>query len=300
MKIRVPLKPPNCCFDVFHCGMGQVSLRLLICSICVHQINSSSSRRGGGRLSRQEQIFRPLVPQMLPNYTAPALPPASEVSCMMAAISCNYRSGCGSALRQYREACATLVEGSTTSCSTACQHALVGLISTEEGERLMACSCQSQDCALEKRRVEPCRDKVTWHTAPGTVVPCSAATAICQASPECEIALHYFNTNCKELFKGGECTEACRNSARILARQRAAEKLTTCTCGDLRSKCASIRENTNSLCFDKDNTVKKKKKQTGEKGHQTQGPPQLIQFVLTILLTFFGASMRGVFKMVVD
>ena len=62
---------------------------------------------------------------------------------------------------QYREACATLVEGSTTSCSTECQHALVGLISTEEGERLMACSCQSQDCALEKRRVEPCRDKVT-------------------------------------------------------------------------------------------------------------------------------------------
>ena len=113
--------------------------------------------------------------------------------------------------------------------------------------------------------------QVTWHTAPGTVVPCSAATAICQASPECEIALHYFNTNCKELFKGGECTEACRNSARILARQRAAAKLATCTCADLRSNCASIRENTNSLCFDKDNTVIKKKKQSGEKDHQTQG-----------------------------
>ena len=113
--------------------------------------------------------------------------------------------------------------------------------------------------------------QVTWYTAPGTVVPCSAATAICQASPECEIALHYFNTNCKELFKGGECTEACRNSARILARQRAAAKLSTCTCGHLRSNCASIRENTNSLCFDKDNTVIKKKKQSGEKDHQTQG-----------------------------
>ena len=204
MKIRVPLKPPNCCFDVFHCGMGQVSLRLLICSICVHQINSSSSRRGGGRLSRQEQIFRPLVPQMLPNYTAPVLPPASEVSLrfkielhfglfkrptiswlwgvlydgcrilqlqirlwlcsetgVIKSMEANIQKVCKQRSAQYREACATLVEGSTTSCSTACQHALVGLISTEEGERLMACSCQSQDCALEKRRVEPCRDKVT-------------------------------------------------------------------------------------------------------------------------------------------
>ena len=73
----------------------------------------------------------------------------------------NIQTVCKQRSAQYREACATLVEGSTTSCSTACQHALVGLISTEEGERLMACSCQSQDCALEKRRVEPCRDKVT-------------------------------------------------------------------------------------------------------------------------------------------
>ena len=129
--------------------------------------------------------------------------------------------------------------------------------------------------------------QVTWHTAPGTVVPCSAATAICQASPECEIALHYFNTNCKELFKGGECTEACRNSARILARQRAAAKLATCTCADLRSNCASIRENTNSLCFDKDNTVSviKKKKQSGEKDRQTQGLLNIENdFCLKILL----------------
>ena len=34
----------------------------------------------GQEARRQERIFRPLVPQLLPNYSAPALPPASEVS----------------------------------------------------------------------------------------------------------------------------------------------------------------------------------------------------------------------------
>ena len=96
----------------------------------------------------------------------------------MAAISCNYRAGCGSALKQvkeekdvkeensrkllqYREACASLVEGLTSSCSISCQHALVGLISTVEGERLMDCTCQNPGCSMEKKRVEPCREEVT-------------------------------------------------------------------------------------------------------------------------------------------
>ena len=53
------------------------------------------------------------------------------------------------------------MEGRTSTCSTACQHALVGLISTAEGERLMDCTCQNPDCTLEKKRVEPCREEVT-------------------------------------------------------------------------------------------------------------------------------------------
>ena len=91
---------------------------------------------------------------------------------------------------------------------------------------------------------------MTWHTAPATVVPCSAATVIRQANPECEIALLYFNSNCKELFDGGACTDACRNSARILARQKAAAKLASCTCdkSDF-SDCAMIKESTRSFCF---------------------------------------------------
>ena len=106
--------------------------------------------------------------------------------------------------------------------------------------------------------------QVTWHTAPETVVPCSAATVICQArykdikefivicqaNPECEIALLYFNSNCRELFNGGQCTAACRNSAGILSRQKAAAKLATCTCDESGFlECAMIRESTRLFCF---------------------------------------------------
>ena len=52
------------------------------------------------------------------------------------------------------------MEGTTSACSVSCQHALVGLISTAEGERLMDCTCQNPDCSLEKKRVEPCREEV--------------------------------------------------------------------------------------------------------------------------------------------
>ena len=52
------------------------------------------------------------------------------------------------------------MEGTTSTCSVSCQQALVGLISTAEGERLMDCTCQDPDCSLEKKRVEPCREEV--------------------------------------------------------------------------------------------------------------------------------------------
>ena len=41
------------------------------------EARGQEAREQGAR--RQERIFRPLVPQLLPNYSAPALPPASEV-----------------------------------------------------------------------------------------------------------------------------------------------------------------------------------------------------------------------------
>jgi len=292
-------EPANKTFNGCHSAMGSVSFSLLLFSILGNQLRPGESGKVGRRGSRQEQIFRPLVPQLLPNYSTPALPPASEVSCMMAAISCNYRAGCGSALRQYRESCASLVEGTTSACSVSCQHALVGLISTAEGERLMDCTCQNPDCSLEKKRVEPCREEVTWQTAPGTVVPCSAATAICQANPECDIALLYFNSNCRELFGGGRCSDACRNSAQILARQKAAAKLATCTCdrsGFL--DCAMIRESTRTFCFT--NEIVQEKGDGAKLRDKSIGLLQIIQLVLTISVTFCGATIRRVFKALVD
>ena len=168
--------------------------------------------------------------------------------------------------------------------------------------------------------------QVTWQTAPGTVVPCSAATVICQANPECDIALLYFNSNCRELFGGGRCSDACRNSAQILARQKAAAKLATCTCdksGFL--DCAMIRESTRTFCFtneivqEKGDGAKLRDKSIGILNHLIitiliqgnllylylpflifSGLLQIIQLVLTISVTFCGATIRRVFKALVD
>ena len=80
---------------------------------------------------------RALVPQLLPNYTTTPLPPAPEVSCSTAWLSCRYRGGCGQALQQYVTSCSGLVTGKTSVCDVNCRLALVALISTYEGERLM-------------------------------------------------------------------------------------------------------------------------------------------------------------------
>jgi len=201
---------------------------------------------------RQDRIFRPLVPQLLPNYTAPSLPPPNQVSCNHASLACTYRAGCGAALHQYRGVCGDLVGGLTNTCSTHCRLALIALISTKEGERLMQCTCDDNSCILQKTRVEPCRSEVTWNIAPGTVVSCSVATWICSADPLCSTSLHYYNNNCKEMFRGSRCSKRCRNSLDILMRQKAADKLTNCYCdGTEEFECENIRENTNTLCLEK-------------------------------------------------
>jgi glutamate/tyrosine decarboxylase-like PLP-dependent enzyme len=103
----------------------------------MHTPQDTSADRVKPAHKRQERIFRPLVPQLLPNYTTPSLPPASEVTCNYASLACTYRAGCGSALKQYMAMCEDLVQGVTSMCSMDCRHALIALISTQEGERLM-------------------------------------------------------------------------------------------------------------------------------------------------------------------
>ena len=86
---------------------------------------------------KHHRELRLLVPQLLPNYTTTPLPPAPEVSCSTAWLSCRYRGGCGHALQQYMTACTHLVTGNSSECDVNCRLALVALISTTEGERLM-------------------------------------------------------------------------------------------------------------------------------------------------------------------
>ena len=112
-----------------------ILIYVLLCILSLGQ--NTEADKGKSSKRRQERIFRPLVPQLLPNYTAPILPPAANVSCNYASLACTYRGGCGSALKQYMAMCEDLVQGVTITCSMNCRHALIALISTQEGERLM-------------------------------------------------------------------------------------------------------------------------------------------------------------------
>jgi len=206
----------------------------------------------------RDRSSRGLVPQLLANYSTPAPPPADEVGCNDAYLTCAYRGGCGKALQNYMVNCAELREGLTETCSKQCQFALIALLSTPEGERLMQCSCTSADksgeesCMVEKARVEPCRSEVTWNTAPDTEVSCSAATWICAADPLCSTAMLYYRENCKAMFKGRKCGKKCKNSLDIMLRQKSAAKLTTCYCeGTEDYDCSAVRLHTDVLCFGK-------------------------------------------------
>ena len=187
------------------------------------------------------------------NFSAPSLPPPEEVACSAALLACAYRGGCGLALQQYQLACSSLVQGLTDTCSQECQYALIALLSTPEGERLMQCRCEDGDCRLQKERVEPCREEVTWNTAPHTIVSCTAATWMCMADPLCATALDYYSTNCRAMFRGRHCSSRCKNSLDILLRQEAAGKLATCQCepGKQELRCRQVKRNTDVLCFGK-------------------------------------------------
>jgi len=199
---------------------------------------------------KHHRELRLLVPQLLPNYTTTPLPPAPEVSCSTAWLSCRYRGGCGHALQQYMTACTHLVTGNSSECDVNCRLALVALISTTEGERLMQCQCEDSACRQEKARVEPCRALVESQVSQDTVVTCTAATYICLAEPTCHTALHYYNTNCQQMFAGKSCNKKCKNSVDILVRQNKAKKLRDCVCdGSEKFDCQNIRTNMESLCF---------------------------------------------------
>ena len=233
--------------------MNLIPTVLVILSLS--QLAEMRKRRNKSRGRKREGLERSsrgLVPQLLANYSSPSLPPAGEVVCSQASLVCANREGCGLALQHYISSCSDLVTGATKTCSKDCRLALIALLSTPEGERLMECQCQDEDCLLQKERVEPCRSEVTWNTRQDTVVSCTAATWICAADPLCSTAMDYYNRNCQKMFKGIKCSRRCKNSLDILLRQKAAAKLSTCYCeGTEDFECVNIRRNTDVLCFGK-------------------------------------------------
>jgi len=204
------------------------------------------------RKENDRRELRAIVPQLLPNYTTSTLPPANQVGCNTAWLSCRYRDGCGSALQHYMTACDTLVSGNTTKCDVNCRLSLTALISTHEGERLMKCECEDEDCKLQKHRVEPCRSSVQDLTSPDSVVSCTTASYICMAEPGCSTALQYYNNNCMAMFEGRKCNKRCKNSIEILMKQEQSKKLTNCICdGTETYDCENIRHNMERLCYNK-------------------------------------------------
>ena len=109
----------------------------LVFPLVLSLVMTVSARPERRKEARELSLLRELVPQLLPNYTTASPPPASSVACSSAWLSCSYRDGCGLALQQYLGACSDLVAGTTSQCDVNCRLALVALLSTTEGERLM-------------------------------------------------------------------------------------------------------------------------------------------------------------------
>ena len=140
-------------------------LTLLVILSLTHLVEMRKRKKSRGRKrTGLERSSRGLVPQLMANYSSPSLPPASDVMCGQASLVCANREGCGLALQHYLSSCSDLVTGLTSTCSRDCRLALIALLSTPEGERLMQCQCQDEDCRLQKERVEPCRNEVIWNT----------------------------------------------------------------------------------------------------------------------------------------
>jgi len=273
----------------------RVVIVMLVCQLC------DCRKRPRNRELALERSSRGLVPQLMANYTAPSLPPAHEVDCNHATLACANRGGCGLALMQYMQSCTDLVSGVTKTCSKDCKYALIALLSTPEGARLMECFCEDSNCHLQKARVEPCRTEVTWNTSPDTIVSCSAATWICAADPLCSTAMDYYNRNCQKMFTGKKCSRRCKNSLDIMLRQESAAKLATCYCdGSEDFDCINIRRNTDILCFGKkevfevlDNSVESKPKVSGAGKDKRSLVIVIISFLTTYLVAELGTAVNS-------
>ena len=101
-------------------------------------------------------------------------------SCKFAQLKCSYRTGCGSTLQSFIIECDKLIHNKTNLCTERCKNTLVGLTSTIEGQKLMSCNCDGDiECETAKKKIEACRDSVTYATRNDTIVSCTEARWIC-------------------------------------------------------------------------------------------------------------------------
>ncbi|XP_071455175.1 growth arrest-specific protein 1-like, partial [Hetaerina americana] len=183
-----------------------------------------------------------------------------EMMCEEAKMKCAYREGCGEALQRFVAACSEIAIGTRIgahardeempTCSEPCQHALIALTSTEEGQALITCRCSDESCESAKKRASACAPAVAAASQPDAVLPCRVAQLVCSADPQCSTALGYYERLCRAAFSGRKCTPKCRNSATILRRQPKAAGLSSCRCdGREDYDCDLVRRNTERLCF---------------------------------------------------
>jgi len=171
------------------------------------------------------------------------------MSCEDARMKCAYRTGCGSALQKYVLGCSGLRD-TPNYCPEECQHALIALTSTPEGQDLMTCECGDDYCNETKMSVEVCRPYVLRATSNETVVTCVVAQWICGADTLCSTALKFYHKFCRSMFLGKKCSRRCKNSIDILRKQEKAAKLDSCVCNGREDfDCLSIRRNMERMCF---------------------------------------------------
>lgn len=179
------------------------------------------------------------------------------LTCEQAYYQCGLRKVCAQALRVYDDECMGLISNWTDQCSARCVRAMVALRSSEEGDNLVNCDCQSNEyCLQNKNRSSICRPEVERAIQPKSIVSCSTASAICMADQLCSTAFDYYYQNCQTLFSQRHCSMRCNNSLAILYRQPKASKLIDCQCdGTEDFPCVKYKTYTERLCLNKHHTT---------------------------------------------
>lgn len=173
-----------------------------------------------------------------------------QVMCEDVRLRCAFGPGCSMALHNYFAKCDRMLQADSTTCPESCLYALVALISTEDGRRMLDCTCRDRYCEEMKARVEVCRPLVLEASKNETVVPCELANWVCTVDPVCSAALGYFQTYCRRMLVGVACTERCLNSVEILQRQEKASKMNRCRCsGRSAVECLRHKERMVRLCY---------------------------------------------------